>query len=72
MKSAYLFEAVNALLNTRKCKILSIAQVAMTEHQFKAYRILVLDEFGKKGLEPELVKLLDEGNHPVKHRHGQE
>lgn len=72
MISAHLFEAVIALLNARKSKILTYAQVAMTEHQFKAFRSLILDEFGKNGLESELVKLLDEGNHPVKHRHGQE
>jgi|GEM_PF-949140 len=72
MISAHLFEAVIALLNARKGKILTYAQVAMTEHQFKAFKSLFLDELGKNGLESELVKLLDEGNHPVKHRHGRE
>ncbi len=72
MITAHLFQAVIALLNVRKSKILTIAQVAMTEHQFKAYRSLVLDELGKEGLESELAKLLDEGNQPVKHRYGQE
>ena len=72
MISAHLFQAVIALLNARKSKILTYAQVGMTEHQFKAYRSLVLDELGKEGLESELAKLLGEGNHPVKHRHGQE
>lgn len=72
MISAHLLQAILALLNARKSKILTYAQVGMTEHQFKAYRSLVLDELGKEGLESELTKLLDEGNHPVKHRHGQE
>lgn len=72
MISAHLFEAVITLLNARKSKILTIAQVAMTEHQFKAYRSLVLDELGKEGLESELAKLLDEGNQSVKNRNGQE
>ena len=61
-----------ALINVRKSKILTYAQVAMTEHQFKAYRALVLDELGKEGLESELAKLLDEGNHSVNTRNGQE
>ncbi|MDP1595820.1 MAG: hypothetical protein Q8K80_03975 [Methylotenera sp.] len=72
MISAHVLQLVLALLNARKSKILTYAQVGMTEHQFKAFRGLVLDELGKEGLESELVKLLDEGNHPVKHRHGQE
>jgi len=72
MISAHLFEAVITLLNTRKSKILTIAQVGLSEHQFTAFRSLVLDELGKNGLESELAKLLDEGNHSVKHRHGQE
>jgi hypothetical protein len=72
MISAHLLNSVLALLNARKSRILTYAQVGMTEHQFKAYRSLVLDELGKEGLESELTKLLDEGNHPVKHRQGQE
>ena len=72
MISAHLFEAVIALLNARKSKILTIAQVGLSEHQFMAFRSLMLDELGKNGLESDLIKLLDEGNHPVKHRHGQE
>jgi hypothetical protein len=72
MISAHLLQAILALLNARKSKILTYAQVGMTEHQFKAYRSLVLDELGKEGLESELTKLLDEGNHPVNIRNGQE
>ncbi len=72
MISAHLFEAVIVLLNARKSKILTIAQVGLSEHQFTAFRSLMLDELGKNGLESDLIKLLDEGNHPVKHRHGQE
>ena len=72
MVAAQLCQTIIALLNRRKSKILTYAQVAMTEHQFKAYRSLVLDELGKEGLESELAKLLDEGNHPVNTRNGQE
>lgn len=72
MISAHLLQSILTLLNVRKSKILTYAQVGMTEHQFKAYRSLVLDELGKEGLESELTKLLDEGNHPVKNRQEQE
>nr|WP_232416177.1 hypothetical protein [Methylotenera mobilis] len=65
-------QMIITLLNARKSKILTYAQVGMTEHQFKAYRSLVLDELGKEGLESELAKLLDEGNHLVENRNGQE
>ncbi len=72
MVSAHVFKMILDLLNARKSKILTYAQVAMTESQFKAYRSLVLDELGKGGLESELAKLLDEGNHLVNNRQGQE
>ena len=72
MISAHLLNSVLALLNARKSKILTIAQAALPEHQFKAYRTLLLDELGKEGLESELTKLLGEGNHPVRNRQGQE
>lgn len=67
-----LYQTCVALLNARKSKILTYAQIAMTEHQFKAFRTLVLDEFGKNGLESELNQLLNEGNHSDKSRNGQE
>lgn len=72
MVSAHVLQMILALINARKSKILTYAQVGMTESQFKAYRSLVLDELGKEGLESELAKLLDEGNHSVKNRQGQE
>lgn len=72
MVSAHVLQVILALINARKSKILTYAQVGMTEHQFKAYRSLVLDELGKEGLESELTKLLDEGNHPEKNGNGQE
>ena len=72
MVTVHLYQSIIALLDARKSKILTYAQVSMTESQFKAYRSLVLDELGKNGLESELVKLLDEGNHSIKNRNGQE
>ena len=72
MVTMHLLQSIIALLDARKSKILTYAQIGMTESQFKAYRSLVLDELGKNGLESELVKLLDEGNHSIQNRNGQE
>ena len=72
MVTAHQFQSIMALLDARKSKILTYAQVGMTENQFKAYRSLVLDELGKNGLEAELVKLFDEGNRLNKNWSGQE
>ena len=72
MVTAHLLKSILTLLDARKSKILTYAQVGMTENQFKAYRSLVLDELGKNGLESELDQLLNEGNHSIKNRNGQE
>ena len=72
MVTMHLLQSIIALLDARKSKILTYAQIGMTESQFKAYRSLVLDELGKNVLESELVKLLDEGNHSIQNRNGQE
>lgn len=57
------------LLNTRKGAVLRLAQAALPEHQFKAFKTLFLDEFGRKGLESELAKLFAENR---RHDHGKE
>lgn len=44
------------MLNRRKSRLLLLAQSALPEHQFKAFKALLLDEFGQKGLEGELAK----------------
>jgi hypothetical protein len=48
------------LVNGHKKQVLSFAEAAMPESQFRAFRKLVLNEFGEKGLEGELVKLYAE------------
>lgn len=50
------------LLNLRKRQVLLIAQAALPEHQFQAFRQLFLDEFGKSGLESELARLFAESS----------
>jgi hypothetical protein len=41
--------------------VLLIAQAALPEHQFEAFRRLVLDEFGRAGLIKDLDRVLGEG-----------
>ena len=66
-----LFRKVVALLNPRKNRILSYAQMAMTEHQFIAFKRMFLDELGERGLESELKPLLTEKQHGMD-GHGRE
>jgi hypothetical protein len=51
-----LLEAVNA----RKNRALRIAEAALPESQFRAFRGLFLDEFGRNGLERELERIVAE------------
>lgn len=48
------------LLNQRKNRVLRIAEAALPETQFKAFRGLLLDEFGREGLERDLERLVAE------------
>ena len=43
-------EAILPLVNARLNRVLLIAQAALPEHQFEAFRRLNLDEFGRAGL----------------------
>lgn len=51
-----LIDAVNA----RKNRALRIAEAALPESQFRAFRGLFLDEFGRNGLERELERIVVE------------
>ena len=51
---AILLEAING----RKNKALQLAQVGLSEPQFRAFRGLFLDEFGRNGLESELARIV--------------
>lgn len=50
--------AILALLNHRKNRVLRIAEAALPESQFRAFRGLLLDEFGREGLETDLERLM--------------
>lgn len=45
------------LVNSHVNHILRVAEVALLPRQFEAYRTLVLNEFGRNGLERELERL---------------
>jgi hypothetical protein len=45
-------------INVRKNKALQLAQVGLSEPQFRAFRGLFLDEFGRNGLESELARIV--------------
>lgn len=51
-------QALQVLLNPRKHRVLQMAQAALPEFQFKAFRKLFLDEFGGNGLESDLLQWL--------------
>ncbi len=60
------------MVNGRKNRVLLLAQASLPEHQFKAFRTLLLDEFGQKGLESELARVFAEDRQHGKDRHGRE
>lgn len=49
---------IQVLIEARKNRVLTCAQIGMSEFQFKAFRKIFLDEFGKSGLGSDLEKLL--------------
>ena len=50
-------DAIKAIMNPRLNRVLWIAQLALSDDKFPAFRKLVLDEFGKSGLEGDLARL---------------
>jgi len=53
-------DKVLKLIDHRKNRLLLLAQSALPESRFSAYRKLLLDELGKNGLESELKNLFNE------------
>ena len=60
-------EAILPLVNARLNRVLLIAQAALPEHQFEAFRRLILNEFGRAGLIRDLDTISDA---PRQERHG--
>ena len=57
------------LVNYRVTRILLVAEASLPSGQFKAYRTVVLNEFGRNGLERELERL--EGQRGSEERDGE-
>lgn len=55
-----MLEVILGLINMRKNKILLLAESALPESQYKAFRKLFLNELGEKGLEADLLLVFDE------------
>ncbi len=49
-------------LDRRKSNLLLVAQASLPESQFQAFRKIVLNEFGKSGLQTELEELFKRNN----------
>lgn len=49
-------------LDRRKSNLLLVAQASLPESQFQAFRKIVLNEFGKSGLQTELEELFKSNN----------
>lgn len=64
--------AILDAINASKNQVLLLAQAALPEHQFKAFRKLLLDEFGQKGLEKELARIYAEDRQQGRDRNGRE
>ena len=52
--------SIFALLNQRKNRILRIAEAALPERQFQAFRSCLLDELGREGFEKDVERLVAE------------
>ncbi len=50
---------IEELINPRLNFVLQLGQSSLSEHQFIAYRRLVLDSFGEKGLGKDLDRLFN-------------
>lgn len=48
------------VINARKNQILRVAEAALPESQFRAFRGLFLDEFGRCGLERDMERVVAE------------
>ena len=55
------------LINARKTRVLQVAEAALSESQYRAFRHIVLDEFGRSGLEKELAQMFKHDGNPDRH-----
>ena len=55
-----LLEAIVQAVDARKNRLLDIAEAALPEAQYRAYRKLFLSELGRDGLERDLKRIVAE------------
>ena len=55
-----MLDAIVQALNARKNRVLLFAQAALPQERFLAFRKLFLGEFGRDGLERELIRIIIE------------
>ena len=55
------------MLGARKNRVLLVAQAALPESPFQAFRQLFLNELGKSGLESELARVFTEDRNENRH-----
>ncbi len=65
-------DTILQVINGRKSRALLVAQAALPESQFKAFKTLFLDEFGQKGLETDLARVYAEDRQRGMDRNGRE
>lgn len=56
---------IEALLTQRKSRVLTCAEAALPESQFRAFRKFFLDEFGKSGFISDLDRLFANSSHSM-------
>ena len=56
-------EKINDLLEKRKNRVLTCAQIGMDRFQFEAFRKILLDEFGNSGFLSDLERLFANSTH---------
>ncbi len=62
MVSATLYTSIHELIKARKNRLLLLAQSSLPEHQYRAFKTLLLDELGNRGLDGDLKRLLNQKN----------
>lgn len=63
-------EGIWNAIKPRLNRILTVAESALPERQFRAFRKLVLDEFGNDGLGKDLERIYGEDQSPSRHGTG--
>lgn len=59
-----------SLVNAHLARVLRVAESALPEGQFRAFRRMALDEFGRNGLERDLERLLGDRQDNNKYGNG--